>query len=106
MSSRAEVGTTIGVLTKDDGEDNTDSGPVASNGKERESEHTVTKGREEDTDIRDDAFLDSEEGGLKFKWGSYYSELRRRGRCRRCADARVKAAPVVQEKQKNAKKNC
>jgi hypothetical protein len=66
VSFRAEVKTTIEggadreYTKKGDSEDNTDSGPVALNGKgERESERTETKvERGEHTDIRYDAFLD------------------------------------------------
>ena len=43
---------------------------------ESESEHTETKEdekRAEHTDIQHEALLDYEEGGLEYKWRSYFS---------------------------------
>jgi hypothetical protein len=88
--------------TQKDGEDNTDSGRVASDVNEKGRASAQKQKKKEGNTLIFDTILSSTRRsarlGLKYKWRSYYSELRRRRRCRRCADARVNAASVVQEK--------
>jgi hypothetical protein len=75
-------------------EDNTDSGPVASNGKERERASAQKQKKKEGKIPIFDTMLSSTRRRAALNTMEVLllmSELRRRGRCQGCADARANA---------------